>query len=52
MGLNMPARTVIFSSVSKFDGVVSRSLTSGEYIQVGSCNIFCSASTSLTFWSW
>jgi ATP-dependent RNA helicase DOB1 len=35
MGLNMPARTVLFSNVSKFDGTKRRFLTSGEYIQVG-----------------
>lgn len=34
MGLNMPARTVLFSNVSKFDGTKRRQLTSGEYIQV------------------
>lgn len=34
MGLNMPARTVIFTSVFKFDGIVTRQLTSGEYIQM------------------
>nr|CAG8556385.1 13077_t:CDS:10 [Entrophospora candida] len=31
MGLNMPAKTVIFSDIKKFDGEV---LTSGEYIQM------------------
>ena len=34
MGLNMPARTVVFSSVRKFDGSEKRFLTSGEYIQM------------------
>lgn len=34
MGLNMPARTVIFTCVFKFDGLVTRQLTSGEYIQM------------------
>ncbi|GMH36292.1 hypothetical protein BSKO_04160 [Bryopsis sp. KO-2023] len=34
MGLNMPARTVIFSALFKFDGEVMRQLTSGEYIQM------------------
>ena len=34
LGLNMPARTVVFSSVRKFDGVEKRHLTSGEYIQM------------------
>nr|CAG8525023.1 7099_t:CDS:10 [Entrophospora candida] len=31
MGLNMPARTVVFSDIKKFDG---QCLTSGEYIQM------------------
>ena len=34
MGLNMPARTVVFTSVRKFDGTNFRFLTSGEYIQM------------------
>ena len=34
MGLNMPARTVIFSELSKFDGSEFRYLSSGEYIQM------------------
>ncbi|CAB0008458.1 unnamed protein product [Nesidiocoris tenuis] len=34
MGLNMPAKTVIFTSVKKFDGRESRTITSGEYIQM------------------
>jgi ATP-dependent RNA helicase DOB1 len=34
MGLNMPARTVLFTSVQKFDGKDFRWLSSGEYIQV------------------
>ncbi|KAL9646095.1 hypothetical protein ABK040_007973 [Willaertia magna] len=34
MGLNMPAKTVIFTGVEKFDGVITRTLTSGEYIQM------------------
>jgi len=34
MGLNMPARTVIFADLSKFDGKEFRYLTSGEYIQM------------------
>lgn len=32
MGLNMPARTVIFTAVRKFDGEEFRWLTGGEYI--------------------
>ncbi|XP_071526071.1 exosome RNA helicase MTR4 [Panulirus ornatus] len=34
MGLNMPARTVLFTTVRKFDGRDFRWLTSGEYIQM------------------
>lgn len=34
IGLNMPARTVLFTSIKKFDGKISRTLTSGEYIQM------------------
>ena len=34
MGLNMPARTVIFTQLRKFDGDSNRWLTSGEYIQM------------------
>ena len=34
MGLNMPARTVLFTSVQKFDGKDFRWLSSGEYIQM------------------
>ncbi|KAK3986649.1 ATP-dependent RNA helicase mtr4 [Cladorrhinum sp. PSN332] len=34
IGLNMPARTVVFTQVTKWDGVASRPLTSSEYIQM------------------
>ncbi|CAM9721618.1 unnamed protein product [Chrysoparadoxa australica] len=34
IGLNMPARTVVFTNVRKFDGVDFRWITSGEYIQM------------------
>ncbi|OAF70127.1 hypothetical protein A3Q56_02114 [Intoshia linei] len=34
MGVNMPARTVLFSDTQKFDGVFSRTLHSGEFIQM------------------
>ena len=34
IGLNMPAKTVVFTSVKKFDGREFRYLSSGEYIQV------------------
>ena len=34
IGLNMPARTVVFTSVRKFDGEGTRWLTGGEYIQM------------------
>ena len=34
MGINMPARTVVFHSVSKFDGERTRLLSGGEFIQM------------------
>jgi len=34
MGLNMPAKTVVFTSVRKFDGKNFRYVRSGEYIQM------------------
>lgn len=34
MGLNMPAKSVIFTSMKKFDGRDHRHITSGEYIQM------------------
>lgn len=34
MGLNMPAKTVVFTAVKKFDGDSHRYIGSGEYIQV------------------
>ncbi|XP_047122835.1 exosome RNA helicase MTR4 isoform X1 [Hydra vulgaris] len=34
LGLNMPARTVLFTSARKFDGKDYRWITSGEYIQM------------------
>ncbi|KAK4536665.1 hypothetical protein CDCA_CDCA09G2690 [Cyanidium caldarium] len=34
MGLNMPAKTVIFTALRKFDGERFRPITSGEYIQM------------------
>ena len=34
MGLNMPARTVVFTNIKKFDGQKSRWITGGEYIQM------------------
>uniref|UniRef100_A0A6B2KX32 Helicase ATP-binding domain-containing protein n=1 Tax=Arcella intermedia TaxID=1963864 RepID=A0A6B2KX32_9EUKA len=34
MGLNMPAKTVVFASIRKFDGTNSRWLSGGEYIQM------------------
>ncbi|XP_022900243.2 exosome RNA helicase MTR4 [Onthophagus taurus] len=34
MGLNMPARTVLFTGVRKYDGSEYRWITSGEYIQM------------------
>ena len=37
MGINMPARTVVFDSIRKHDGINFRTLLPAEYIQV---NIF------------
>lgn len=34
MGLNMPARTVLFTATRKFDGRNFRLISSGEYIQM------------------
>lgn len=34
IGLNMPAKTVVFTSVRKFDGKETRWVSSGEYIQM------------------
>lgn len=34
IGLNMPAKTVMFTSVRKFDGKEQRWLTGGEYVQM------------------
>ncbi|CAO2816579.1 unnamed protein product [Amaranthus hypochondriacus] len=34
MGLNMPAKTVVFTAVKKFDGDSRRYIGSGEYIQM------------------
>ncbi|KAI9306137.1 rRNA-processing arch domain-containing protein [Cunninghamella echinulata] len=34
IGLNMPAKTVVFTDVKKFDGKAQRWITSGEYIQM------------------
>ncbi|KAK2875380.1 ATP-dependent RNA helicase mtr4 [Arthroderma sp. PD_2] len=34
IGLNMPAKTVVFTNVRKFDGVSSRWITSSEFVQM------------------
>eukprot|EP00252_Welwitschia_mirabilis_P018829 TRINITY_DN4218_c0_g1_i1.p1 TRINITY_DN4218_c0_g1~~TRINITY_DN4218_c0_g1_i1.p1 ORF type:complete len:993 (+),score=171.89 TRINITY_DN4218_c0_g1_i1:142-3120(+) len=34
MGLNMPAKTVVFTACEKYDGANNRLMTSGEYIQM------------------
>ncbi|KAI2622852.1 rRNA-processing arch domain-containing protein [Xylaria nigripes] len=34
IGLNMPAKTVVFTSVTKFDGTAMRPLTPSEYVQM------------------
>lgn len=39
MGLNMPAKTVVFTSFQKWDGDSHRYIGSGEYIQVSECHI-------------
>ena len=36
MGVNMPARTVVFDNIRKHDGVNFRTLLPAEYIQVTS----------------
>jgi ATP-dependent RNA helicase DOB1 len=34
MGLNMPAKTVVFTELRKFDGETTRYISSGEYVQM------------------
>lgn len=34
MGLNLPAKAIIFSDIRKFDGLISRMISSGEYTQM------------------
>ncbi|ODV91202.1 hypothetical protein CANCADRAFT_16251, partial [Tortispora caseinolytica NRRL Y-17796] len=34
VGLNLPARTVLFSEISKFNGKINRNLLPGEFIQM------------------
>lgn len=34
MGLNMPAKTVVFKELRKFDGETTRYIASGEYVQM------------------
>jgi ATP-dependent RNA helicase DOB1 len=34
MGINMPAKTVVFAGYQKYDGKSFRNLSSGEYIQM------------------
>lgn len=34
MGLNMPARTVVFTQITKYDGSKFRHMLSGEYVQM------------------
>jgi hypothetical protein len=41
MGLNMPAKTVVFTAVKKWDGDSHRFIGSGEYIQVIEDIIVC-----------
>lgn len=48
MGLNMPAKTVVFTAVKKWDGDSHRFIGSGEYIQVSEdCYVFLPAK-----WVW
>jgi len=37
IGLNMPAKTVVFTSVRKFDGTGTRWVTPSEFIQMSTC---------------
>ncbi|MFC1742971.1 DEAD/DEAH box helicase [Candidatus Riflebacteria bacterium] len=34
VGVNMPAKTVVFDSFKKFDGISTRQITPGEYLQL------------------
>ena len=34
MGVNMPAKTVVFTTMKKYDGESHRYIASGEYIQM------------------
>ncbi|PFH60765.1 hypothetical protein XA68_10379 [Ophiocordyceps unilateralis] len=34
IGLNMPAKTVVFTQVTKWDGIAMRPITSSEYVQM------------------
>jgi len=47
MGVNMPARTVVFDSIRKHDGINFRDLKPAEYIQVWGVVCYCPR-TSLT----
>ena len=40
MGLNMPAKTVVFTALRKWDGIAHRWMSSGEYIQVCSAVLY------------
>lgn len=42
MGLNMPAKTVVFTAVKKWDGDSHRYIGSGEYIQVSGYSLIIS----------
>lgn len=35
MGVNMPAKSVVFNSIRKHDGIQNRFLQPGEYVQMG-----------------
>ena len=41
MGINMPAKTVVFTAARKFDGDDYRHITAGEYIQMSGFAVVC-----------
>ena len=47
MGLNMPAKTVVFTAMQKWDGENHRWMTSGEYIQACLRNHVCNLALSM-----
>ena len=55
MGVNMPARTVVFSSIRKHDGTQFRELLTGEYTQMsgraGRRGLDAVGTVILAFWT-